>query len=579
MVGTVFGTGFVFGMRFRSHTTSLWIILWLGLISGCSTLDVKQHYAQHTPEQNLTADYYQIDIPSHDGITLKATLYQPALAPGETAPLIIHAHGFGVFRMPRPMSVYGQLVLSGEAALKAWESGRYWLISFDQRGFGDSEGDVEIMSVDHEVKDVSAIIDWAEASLPQLARDEDNDIVVGMVGESYGGGAQLLASIFDERIDAIVPITTWHNLAEALAPNGHVRTAWGGMLLSAGTFSSFFDFGKAYASPYLDMFNGKMNVAAEIELERRSPSSYCANGQYPQADMLLVQGFRDTVFPVNHAYQNWLCGRRGGVDARLVAIQGGHILPWPIQSWSGIPFYNTEDRIRCGEYEASAVDMILSFLDEKLRGESTGKAGMSVPRLCLTVPEGQGLVAGDMITGGDNAMMDDTGLSLIHSGWFEVVMQPVDRMLSLLWRRDNTGADFDDVTGGNFRPAFRPLRQVSEPTQLVGIPRIRINMETTDEDQESVVFVGVGVRRQGQRNVELVSEQLTPLPGDGRYDIPLAAVSTRLGPGDQVGLVMQGFSGQFFFNPEGWFESATLSGEVALPLDQAARAFSVADHH
>lgn len=550
------------------------IVVLLITVFGCSTLDVQQHYRHHTPQQPLNADYYHVDIPTHDGINLRATLYQPDLAPGETAPLLIHAHGFGVFRMPRPMSVYGQLVLSGEAALNAWEN-KYWLISFDQRGFGDSEGDVELMSVDHEVKDVSAIIDWVEEHLPRVTRDRFGDLKVGMIGESYGGGAQLLASIFDERIDAIVPITTWHNLADALAPNGHVRTAWGGMLLGAGTFSSFFDFNKAYASPYIDMFNGKLNVAAEIELERRSPSTYCSQGKYPQADMLLIQGFRDTVFSVNHAYKNWLCAKQANLDARLVAIQGGHILPWPMQSWSGMPFYNTEDEIRCGDYQANTIDMIQSFLDEKLKNKMPAQV---IPALCLTVPEGEGVIAGDLSVGGDALSLAPSELSLIQTGWFEVVMQPMDRLVSLVWSRDNQPEDLNTLTGGTFRPAFKPLTQVTKQRQLVGIPRLKVNMQTTDDDKESVVFVGIGVRRQGSHEVELVSEQLTPLPGDGRYEIPLAAVSLLAEPGDQIGLVMQGFSGQFFFNPEGWFESAKLDGTVELPAAHQPSRFSVAEN-
>lgn len=555
-----------------SHALPVFCWLCLMLLSGCSTLDVKQHYAQHSPQQSLPADYFQIDIPSHDGINLKATLYQPELAPGETAPLIIHAHGFGVFRMPRPMSIYGQLVLSGEASLEAWKN-KYWLISFDQRGFGDSEGKVELMDIDHEVKDVSAVIDWAENNIPQVSRAADGDILVGMIGESYGGGAQLLASIFDSRIDAIVPITTWHNLAEALAPNGHVRTAWAGMLMSAGTFASFFDFNKAYSEPYLDMFNGKMNVTAQIELERRSPSTYCAENRFPQADMLLIQGFRDTVFPINHAYQNWLCANKAGLDARLVAIQGGHILPWPMQSWSGMPFYNTEAEIRCGDYQEVTTTMIVSFLDEKLKDKMPHKM---IPTLCLTVPEGQGLIAADVPNGGAVKTLSQAELSLIHSGWFETVLQPMDRLASLVWSRDNDPSDLGELSGGNFRPAFKPLKQVTEATQLVGIPSIDVTLKTTSEEGDSVVFVGIGVRRQGEYEVELVSEQLTPLPGDGDYKIPLAGVSLQLQPGDQVGLVMQGFSGQFFFNPEGWFESASLTGSVDLPLNNQLGSFSVA---
>ncbi|MCG8672868.1 MAG: CocE/NonD family hydrolase [Pseudomonadales bacterium] len=535
-------------------------------MSGCSTLDVKSHYAAHTIEKPLEADYYQIDIPTHDGINLRATLYQPELAPGETAPIVIHSHGFGGFRAPRPMSIYGQLIISGQAAMEAWEN-KYWVISYDQRGFGDSDGDVHIMDPDHEVKDVSSIIDWIEKSLPQVTRDQNNDLVVGMVGESYGGGAQLLASIFDPRIDAIVPITTWHNLAESLAPNGHVRTAWGGVLMSAGTISSFFDFGKAYTSPYLDMVGGKLNVAAEIELERRSVSTYCQQGKYPQADMLLMQGFRDTIFPINQAYKNWRCAKQASLDARLVAMQGGHILPWPMQSWSGMPFYNTEDKIRCGAFKAETIPMIVSFFDEKLKNKSVGNP---IPKLCITVPDGEGLVAQEFPKGGFPAVLQSSELDLIHSGWFEAVLQPMDRLMGVVWSRDNDLSDLNEVTGGGMRPAFKPLVIINESQQLVGIPNIDITLKTTDDDKESVVFIGLGVRKKGEHTIELASEQLTPLTGDGKYKMALTAVSQAVEPGDQVGLVMQGFSGQFFWNPEGWFESAELTGRVDLPLQSTA---------
>ncbi|MCG8312181.1 MAG: CocE/NonD family hydrolase [Pseudomonadales bacterium] len=559
---------------FQSIGRSLVLSFCVVLVSACSTLDVKTHYAQYSPQQGLEADYYQIDIETHDGLTLRATLYQPQLAPGETAPVVIHAHGFGVFRMSRPLSLYGQLLLSGEAALETWKQ-KYWLISFDQRGFGDSDGKVNIMDVNKEVKDVSTIVSWVEDNLPRVSRDQSGDLVVGMIGESYGGGAQLLASIFDDRIDAIVPITTWNDLNDALAPNGHVRTAWGGFLLGGGILGSLFDFDKAFASPYTDLFNGKLNVAAAMELEKRSPAMYCAEGKYPQADMLLIQGFRDTVFPVNHAYKNWLCGKQGGVDARLVAIQGGHILPWPMQSWSGMPFYNTEAVVRCGSYEEETISMVVNFFDEKLKNKVPSQ---KIPSICLTAPNGDGLVADDVPQHGIQLNLADSELDLIHSGWFEVLLQPMDSLFSLFWRRTNQTSDLSELTGGTMRPAFKPLLQITHSSQLLGIPKLNINLRTTDEDKESTVFVGVGLRRNGSYKVELVSEQLMPLPGDGHYEIALSAVSTTVEPGDQVGLLMQGFSGQFFFNPDGWFESAHLAGSVELPLTNSPHGFSIADN-
>ena len=38
-----------------------------------------------------------------------------------------------------------------------------------------------------------------------------------MIGESYGGGAQILGSIHDERLAALVPIATWYDLADGFA--------------------------------------------------------------------------------------------------------------------------------------------------------------------------------------------------------------------------------------------------------------------------------------------------------------------------------------------------------------------------
>ena len=560
--------------RNKSIVCSFFILVFAVFQSGCSTLDVNKHYAQFSPQQQLEADYYQVDIKTHDGLNLRATLYQPALAPGETAPVVIHAHGFGVFRMSGPISLYGQLLLSGEAALETWKH-KFWLISYDQRGFGDSDGKVNIMDVNKEVKDVSTIISWVEDNLPRVSRDPSGDLLVGMIGESYGGGAQLLASIFDDRIDAMVPITTWHDLNEALAPNGHVRTAWGGFLLGGGILGSLFDFDKAFSAPYTDLFNGKLNVTAAMELEKRSPAMYCAEGKYPQADMLLIQGFRDTVFPVNHAYRNWLCGKQGGVDARLVAIQGGHILPWPMQSWSGMPFYNTEAVVRCGDYEEETITMVVNFFEEKLKNKAPKQI---VPTICLTVPDGEGLIANDVPTKGTLLDLVAAELDLIHSGWFEVILQPMDSLVSLIWRRSNDESDLDKLTGGTVRPAFKPMLQITRASQLLGIPKLNIQMQTTDDDKESTVFVGVGLRRNGSYKVELVSEQLMPLPGDGDYEILLSAVSANLKPGDQIGLLMQGFSGQFFFNPDGWFESARLSGSVEFPITDLASGFSVAEN-
>ena len=117
--------------------------------------------------QALPAMYYDVSIPSFDGVELKATVYQPALAPWQKAPLIVHSHSFGMFRMSSPASLYGEVIVTGRAALEAWRQG-YWVLSYDQRGHGDSGGQVRVMDPEYEVRDLSIVLDWAERHLSRL---------------------------------------------------------------------------------------------------------------------------------------------------------------------------------------------------------------------------------------------------------------------------------------------------------------------------------------------------------------------------------------------------------------------------
>ena len=70
-------------------------LIWL---SACSTIPAKgPDYLKENG--SISADYYDVSITTHDGKHLRATVFQPALKPGQTAPLLVHSHGFGVFRM------------------------------------------------------------------------------------------------------------------------------------------------------------------------------------------------------------------------------------------------------------------------------------------------------------------------------------------------------------------------------------------------------------------------------------------------------------------------------------------------
>ena len=534
------------------------------LLQGCAVTPAAQQLAPAHRGAAVPARYFDVDIPTHDGKTLTATLYQPKLAAGETAPLIIQTHGFGGFRTSGPWSLYGKLVISGEAAIAAWHAG-YWVLSYDQRGFGDSGGKVHLMAPQYEVRDMSDVIDWSDAHLPRVSRDRHGGMRIGTLGESYGGGVQILDSMRDPRIDAIVPIATWYDMANILAPNGHVKAAWASWLIGLGTFDSDFDFPMAYQKDYLRLLGGSLNPKVARDLALRSPRTYCERGQSIHADALFIQGFRDALMPVNEAYKNLECARRGGRDARLIAIQDGHILPWPVQSWSGMPLFNTQSTIVCGKEHFRTTRLILQWFDEKLKGKRFPHH--PIPQLCTTFSDHDGEDLKALPQGGTRFAVRKTRVKLVQSGMLEVLLSPLDEALGWLpfYGPPQPAAD-QPVSGGWLRPAFIPLKVIHRPTNLLGIPEVNLRLKTTTHDHKGVAFIAIGVRPEGTPHLDILDEQYTPLPGDGHYRIKLPALARHLHRGDTLGLVVQGFTGQYYFDPDGWLSTATIRGFLRLPL-------------
>lgn len=110
------------------------------------------------------------------GDKLAITIMEPTeLTEGEAYPLILHGHGYG-----------GQRNKEADGFQQRLRDAGYYVISIDQRGFGESTGTVRVMSPDFEGENLIALLDWAE-NLPGLARFADKKMVVGSYGGSYGG--------------------------------------------------------------------------------------------------------------------------------------------------------------------------------------------------------------------------------------------------------------------------------------------------------------------------------------------------------------------------------------------------------
>ncbi|MFF6869253.1 alpha/beta fold hydrolase [Streptomyces sp. NPDC012450] len=109
----------------------------------------------------------------------------------------------------------------------------YAVLTWSARGFGASTGEIGLNDPEHEVRDVSRLIDWL-ADRPEVLLDKAGDPRVGVSGASYGGAISLLAAGHDPRVDAIAPRITYWNLADALFPDGVFKKLWAGIFFSAG---------------------------------------------------------------------------------------------------------------------------------------------------------------------------------------------------------------------------------------------------------------------------------------------------------------------------------------------------------
>ncbi|WP_087884170.1 alpha/beta fold hydrolase [Streptomyces alboflavus] len=223
------------------------------------------------------------------------TSYFTAGDPDAERPAVLIGHGFG-----------GSKSDVRDQAEKLARKG-YAVMTWSARGFGRSTGRIGLNDPKGEVADVSRLIDWL-AKRPEVRLDKAGDPRVGVTGASYGGAASLLAAGYDQRVDAIAPVITYWNLADALFPQGVFKKLWAGMFLSAGGGCDRFE--KRLCEMYDRVaVAGKPDAKARELLSARSPS---AVGDRIKVPALIVQGQTDSLFTLNQS------------DAMARAIRGNH---------------------------------------------------------------------------------------------------------------------------------------------------------------------------------------------------------------------------------------------------------------
>ncbi|MFE0098704.1 alpha/beta fold hydrolase [Streptomyces sp. NPDC059009] len=279
--------------------------------------------------------------------TVDADLYTPAgVDAAHTAPAVLATNGFG-----------GSKSDGGTAAIgKAFAERGYVGLVYSGLGFGTSGC---LISLDDPKTDgvaASGLVDFLGGkraaddgtTIDYVTTDRTGDPCVGMIGGSYGGAVQMATAAVDHRVDALVPMITWNDLAYSLDPNnaadrsvpGAAKWQWMNGFYLIGE-------GQPLLAPSLDpsrinklgclhfvsdacetirtLNSGRYPADRTRQLQKFarsvSPVSYLNRVEAPT---LLIQGQADSLFNLNEAQATYKTLKAQGTTAKMIWQYGGH---------------------------------------------------------------------------------------------------------------------------------------------------------------------------------------------------------------------------------------------------------------
>lgn len=534
------------------------------------------------------------------GDKVAITVFEPAgFVAGQTYPLVLHGHGFGLSRLTgqgTDIATPGSSDLNLSQGVADLVAGGYGVISIDQRGHGQSSGAVRVMDPDVEGQNLIAVLDWAEANLPWLmyrptadGRDPRN-LVVGSVGGSYGGMFQLLLAHIDpkQRLDAIVPEIAPHSLNYSLAPQNTPKTIWSLALFGLGTTAgrmtgSTFDPFVLQEFPQA-LINNRFSPGLADFAAYHSTSYWCegrrvaTNGApgrapgyaptlRPKINALFIQGMRDTLFNLNNAVANHQCLAARGGDVRLMTTQVGHNTIPVVPDLDVLRFQNPLDitKGQCGRL--TTMQARRAFLDEHLKGV-VGAANAVPKQACVSLTADDAVLLPPSAVAQPTVKLEVPATSVTAGLGGPAVVVPLGDAVDARGRV-LAGIPMVDLTLQANGPAVPPTIPALRIPGLVSTSEINLS------DNRPIVFVGVGVMHTDGR-VELVDNQVTPVRGLGRHLLPLAGVGQRLSNGQRLALLVYGAHEQFLLNGSvalqpmaTTVQALMVRGSVTMPLHDA----------
>ncbi|MGW0476857.1 CocE/NonD family hydrolase [Streptomyces coeruleorubidus] len=435
--------------------------------------------------------------------TVDADLYRPAGVNREhPAPAVLGTNGFGGSKSDGSTDSIG----------KAFAQRGYVSLVYSGLGFGRSGCLISLDDPDIDGAAAAQLVDFLGGKRAAddgttadfVTLDGPGDPRVGMIGGSYGGAVQLATAAVDHRLDALVPMITWHDLAYSLDPNNAVGGSGVPGVFKWQWTNGFYLIGEGQPllQPSLDpsrinsltcmhfvtqacrtihtLNSGSYPADRTAELlafaHRVSPVSYLRRVRTPT---LLVQGQADTLFNLNEATATYRTLRDQGTPVKMIWQSWGHSggLTGPATG---------EFDLSKGNLETSYVGRrVLAWFDRHLRKQThvdTGPAfayyrdWVTDPNRTYATADRLPALNRTLYLSGDGKLVDNRNKvargTRGYTNWLIPTSHSESSLAGLIGLRDSPP---HDTKGTYLDWTSKPL---DHPLDVVGAPRARLKVHS-----------------------------------------------------------------------------------------------------
>lgn len=294
-------------------------------------------------------------ITAHDGIRLAAQTIK--LNTDEPRPVVIVPAGWTPFGYVLFQYLYLQLAVRG-----------YHVLAYTPRGIGQTfkvygGGYIDGFFTSKGTIDVAGPLDWADGStMIDYAQEHFNPSAIAFLGESYGSGISQLVAAHDpaNRVSAVVALSTWHNLSDALFQHDtrHLAAVRALVNFTGGPIERKFD--PATRALLEDFFEGRNMDDVVAWARERSPESYQDETNARGIPTFVSNTWHETLFGINQIVAPF---DRLTVPKHLNLWIGDHAAP----EGSGLTFPSGTPNVPVNE--------ALAWLDHHVRGTDNDVPG------------------------------------------------------------------------------------------------------------------------------------------------------------------------------------------------------------